>query len=137
MACRFLYCFSEFAYYGALCPLGCQLFANGASAARYGSHQCSQLYIYGQHYWMPIGWLADSQGLRKPIMILGAIATLLTVAPLFMDIVLSQTQLSMLFFALGLFTSTQVISYPLIAESNPAENIGTATGIASVIIMGF
>ena len=83
------------------------------------------------------GWLSDSQGLRKPIMIFGAIATLMTVAPLFMDIALSQTQLSILFFLLGLFTSTQVISYPLIAESNPVENIGTATGVASVIIMGF
>ncbi|MCK1862763.1 MFS transporter, partial [Legionella pneumophila] len=37
---------------------------------------------------------------------------------------------------LGLFTSTQVISYPLVAESNQPENTGAATGIASVIIMG-
>lgn len=37
---------------------------------------------------------------------------------------------------LGLFTSTQVISYPLIAESNTSENTGAATGIASVLIMG-
>lgn len=83
-----------------------------------------------------VGWLSDSQGRRKPLMIVGAIATLITVIPLFMDITLSQTALSIIFFCLGFFTSTQVISYPLIAESNDAENTGSSTGIASVIIMG-
>lgn len=83
-----------------------------------------------------VGWLSDRQGLRKPLMIIGAIASLITVIPLFMDTVLSETVLSILFFALGLFTSTQVISYPLIAESNPLENTGAATGFASVLIMG-
>ncbi len=82
------------------------------------------------------GWLSDSQGRRKPLMILGAIATLITVVPLFLDIALSQLTLSMLFFSLGFFTSAQVISYPLIAESNSVENTGASTGIASVIIMG-
>ncbi|WP_298628322.1 MFS transporter [uncultured Legionella sp.] len=83
-----------------------------------------------------VGWLSDSQGRRKPLMVIGAIATLITVIPLFMHVTLSQTMLSIIFFALGFFTSTQVISYPLIAESNHAENTGAATGIASVIIMG-
>lgn len=83
-----------------------------------------------------VGWLSDSQGRRKPLMIIGAIATLITVIPLFMNISLSQTTLSVIFFALGFFTSTQVISYPLVAESNQAENTGAATGIASVLIMG-
>lgn len=83
-----------------------------------------------------VGWLSDSQGRRKPLMIIGAVATIITIIPLFMDITLSQLTLSIIFFALGFFTSTQVISYPLIAESNQAENTGAATGIASVIIMG-
>ncbi|MBA2710206.1 MAG: MFS transporter [Tatlockia sp.] len=83
-----------------------------------------------------VGWLSDSQGRRKPIMIIGAFATLITVLPLMLNLNLSQLELSVLFFALGFFTSTQVISYPLIAESNSAENTGAATGIASVLIMG-
>lgn len=82
------------------------------------------------------GWLSDTQGRRKPVMIIGSIATLLTVLPLFSSQELSQWTLSILFFALGFFTSTQVISYPLVAESNQAENTGAATGIASVLIMG-
>jgi len=83
-----------------------------------------------------VGWLSDSLGRRKPLMLAGAIATLLTVIPLFIGPALSETILSLLFFTLGLFTSTQVIAYPLIAESNRPENIGVATGMASVIIMG-
>jgi MFS family permease len=82
------------------------------------------------------GWLSDIQGRRKPLMIGGAMATLITVLPLFFDTALSQTTLGVLFFALGLFSSTQVISYPLIAESNSSENTGAATGFASVLIMG-
>ena len=83
-----------------------------------------------------VGWLSDSMGRRKPLMLAGAIATLLAVIPLFMGITLSETVLGLLFFALGLFTSTQVIAYPLIAESNRMDNTGVATGMASVIIMG-
>jgi len=82
------------------------------------------------------GGLSDMMGRRKPLMILGAVATFLTVIPLFLGVVLSETMLSILFFMLGLFTSTQVISYPLISESNRINNTGAATGIASVIIMG-
>ncbi|KTC66603.1 major facilitator family transporter [Legionella adelaidensis] len=82
------------------------------------------------------GWLSDSWGKRKPIMFLGGIATLLTMLPFFIGITLSEFTLSILFFALGFFTSTQVITYPLIAESNSSSNTGSATGMASVIIMG-
>lgn len=82
------------------------------------------------------GWISDSQGRRKPLMIFGAIATLLSLGPLFIPLHLSSISLSIIFFALGFFTSTQVISYPLIAESNSLEHTGSSTSIASVIIMG-
>lgn len=83
-----------------------------------------------------VGWASDRSGKRKPLMILGAVATLLTMLPLFMSWSLSEFSLSLLFFLLGFFSSTQVISYPLIAESNERANTGAATGMASVIIMG-
>lgn len=82
------------------------------------------------------GWLSDWYGKRKPVMIAGALATLLILIPLFIDVNLSQRTLSFIFFAMGLFSSVQVITYPLIAESNGQENTGAATSIASVIIMG-
>ena len=83
-----------------------------------------------------VGWLSDRTGRRKPLMIAGALATFIIVIPLLMGITLSAALLNTLFFALGLFTSTQVIGYPLIAESNSASNTGVSTGIASVLIMG-
>lgn len=83
-----------------------------------------------------MGWMSDRMQRRKPMMIFGAITTLLSLAPLFFMPELSETALSLLFFALGFFSSTQVIAYPLIAESNPISNTGAATSIASVIIMG-
>ncbi|MGQ3892762.1 MFS transporter [Legionella sp. CNM-4043-24] len=82
------------------------------------------------------GWLSDSQARRKPVMLYGTLLTLLSMTPLFLGITLSQVQLSLVFFLLGLFTSVQVISYPLIAESNTPDNTGSATGIASIVIMG-
>lgn len=82
------------------------------------------------------GWLSDSQGRRKPLMMIGAVASLLTLLPFFTGLPLSENWLKCLFFAMGFFTSTQVISYPLIAESNAPGNTGIATGIASVLIMG-
>lgn len=95
------------------------------------------LIFFGSIIGCPVaGWLSDSLGQRKPLMMFGAIASLLTVVPLFLDLALSETTLSILFFALGFFTSTQVISYPLVAESNQANHTGTATGVASVLIMG-
>lgn len=83
-----------------------------------------------------VGWLSDALGRRKPLMILGAVATLVILVPLFLNVALTTLELSIIFFSLGLFTSTQVISYPLVAESNTAENTGAATGVASVLIMG-
>lgn len=44
--------------------------------------------------------------------------------------------MALLIFALGFFTSAQIISYPLIAESNSPALTSTALGIASVLIMG-
>lgn len=95
------------------------------------------LILMGSIFGCPLaGWLSDSLGRRKPLMIVGAIATLIMVLPLILNVTLSQTSLAVIFFFLGFFTSTQVISYPLVSESNSAENTGAATGCASVIIMG-
>jgi MFS family permease len=81
------------------------------------------------------GWISDAMGRRKPVMVMGAVATLLTLSPLYMHLTLSATELSVLFFALGFFTSTQVVGYAVVAESNRMQATGLATGIASVVIM--
>jgi MFS family permease len=81
------------------------------------------------------GYLSDKQGKRKPIMLIGAIAYCILTLPLIFSTNLSILSLSIIFALLGIFSSAQIISYPLIAESNTSNNTGIATGIASIIIM--
>ena len=48
----------------------------------------------------------------------------------------SLTLLIGLFFLLGLFTSSQIISYPVITESNSPAITGTSLGLSSTLIIG-
>jgi MFS family permease len=83
-----------------------------------------------------VGWISDYWGRRKLPMILGALFALLVMLGIMFLPHLSFFSLLILFLLLGLFSSTQIISYPLIAESNPRYITGTATGLASILIMG-
>lgn len=82
-----------------------------------------------------VGWVSDKQGLRKPLMLIGSILTLGTMFILVTGLILSESQLKALFLVVGLVSSTQVLSYPLIAESNSNQLTGTATAMASIIII--
>ncbi|MDP3560396.1 MAG: MFS transporter [Legionellaceae bacterium] len=83
-----------------------------------------------------LGYYSDKQGRRLPWMWAGLTISFLLMVLLLLPISFGVWSLSMLFFGIGFFTSSQVISYPLIAESNQAQNVGAATAIASVVIMG-
>ncbi|MCB1106537.1 MAG: MFS transporter [Chlamydiia bacterium] len=82
------------------------------------------------------GWISDKVHKRKVLMVIGGVASTLV----FMMILLvpqpSEGLLTALFFALGLFTSSQALGYPAITENNPKELTGTSMGIAALIIMG-
>lgn len=65
-----------------------------------------------------VGWLSDRIRMRKPPMIIGAILSILTVFVLIYAQNVSMVTLMFCFFFLGLFTSSQVISYPVVSESN-------------------
>lgn len=82
-----------------------------------------------------VGWWSDRLGKRKPLMIIGALLTCVVLVPIVLGWSLSLLTLQGLFFLIGFVTSTQVISYPMIAESNDAHQVGFATSIASLIIM--
>lgn len=82
------------------------------------------------------GWLSDYWGLRRKPMIIGAVLSLLIMNILMINHQISFRHLTELFFLLGFFTSTQVIAYPFVAESNSGQLTATATGLASLIIMG-
>ncbi len=82
-----------------------------------------------------VGWASDRLRLRRMPMIVGAVIACALIIVLMFVPQLSMTALLALFFGLGLITSTQIISYPLIAESNPLALTGTAEGLASMLIM--
>lgn len=83
------------------------------------------------------GWLSDRLQRRKRMMWIGGILALLLCYPLCgLHQSLSVVQLMLIFFSMGCVTSTQVVSYPLIAESNSAVYAGRACSLASMIIMG-
>lgn len=82
------------------------------------------------------GWWSDTWGYRRRPMLIGALFTLACGLILLLSPVLSFSSLSLLFFCLGFFSSTQVIAYTMVAESNEPALTGTATGLASLIIMG-
>jgi MFS family permease len=94
------------------------------------------LFFVGVIFGSPVfGWLSDHIGRRVLPMILGAIASLGVMLILMLTPHLSLTSLIILFFLIGFVTSSQVLSYPTIAELNPIALTGTAVSVASITIM--
>lgn len=81
------------------------------------------------------GWVSDLIGRRVLPMILGAIISLACMLVLMYTPGLTLGWLIGLFFLIGLVTSSQVLTYPTIAELNPIYLTSTAVSIDSVTIM--
>jgi MFS family permease len=82
------------------------------------------------------GYISDNMRRRRLPMLVGA-AIALVFAWMMVEVNhFSFWGAAIIFFAIGFFTSSQVISYPLITESNPRVITGTSLGIASLLIMG-
>lgn len=80
------------------------------------------------------GRITDKIRLRKPLMYFGGIISLaLILATMF--VAFNYYVICALFFSIGFFTSGQVITYPVIMESNPIENTGVSLGMGSILIM--
>lgn len=82
------------------------------------------------------GLISDKIGKRRMPMIFGALISLTIFLILMFTPNISTSLAIVLFLLLGIVTSAQVIGYPVIAELNPHEITATATGIASMLIMG-
>lgn len=76
------------------------------------------------------GWISDHLSLRRMPMIIGALLALCVIALIMYLPFHSIATLMALFFILGLVTSTQVISYPTVAESN--SRLFTASSVSVV-----
>lgn len=81
------------------------------------------------------GWFSDHIGRRVLPMIIGAVLSFIAILLLMYIPNLSLTAIIVLFFVIGFVTSSQVLSYPTIAELNPLALTGTAVSVDSVLIM--
>lgn len=78
-----------------------------------------------------LGWFSDRIGRRRFPMILGVILSLVVVLTIMYVPALPLSAYLILFFGLGVITSAQVVSYPLVAESNPTALTATAVSVVS------
>lgn len=83
-----------------------------------------------------VGLLSDRMGLRKPPMIMGSVLSIITVLALIYIHDASMPVLMLLFLLLGLFTSSQVISYPVVSESNTRLLTAMCVSCVSVTTLG-
>ncbi len=82
-----------------------------------------------------IGWISDKMKRRVLPMMIGAVVSLIIVLFIIYLLNISFVTLLILFFLLGLITSTQVLSYPTITELNSPLVTGSAISIISLLIM--
>lgn len=83
-----------------------------------------------------IGWLSDHLKCRRPLMIMGVLLALGIMWLLLSGLSLSYSVILILFLLLGFVTSTQVLSYPLVAEYNPPQLTATAVSVISIMAQG-
>jgi MFS family permease len=99
------------------------------------SYATSMLFV-GVIFGSPaFGWFSDHIGRRCMPMIVGAILSLIVILFLMYAPHLTLASLMGLFFLVGFVTSSQVLTYPTIAELNPIALTSTAVSVASVTIM--
>lgn len=77
------------------------------------------------------GWISDKMRRRCLPMIIGVILSLTLMLTIMCVPGLSVTAYMLLFFLLGFITSTQIISYPLVAESNTHALTATSVSVVS------
>ncbi|MCL5272718.1 MAG: MFS transporter [Gammaproteobacteria bacterium] len=82
-----------------------------------------------------VGWLSDKMGLRILPMKAGVLASMLTLLGV-LYLPVSLITMAILFFLLGFFTSAQVISYALVAESSSPMMTATAVSVISILTQG-
>ena len=68
-------------------------------------------------------------------MIFGAIFSLVVILPVMFWSNANYYELMLLFFLLGVAISSQIIAYPVVAESNPEYLTASSESVASVLIM--
>lgn len=105
-------------------------------SAREASFALSLLFI-GTIIGGPIaGWISDKIKKRIPLMMLGVIVSQLSVIIIICVPGFSILTIALLFFSLGFFSSSQVLSYPLVTASNPKSLTATSVSVVSFMAIG-
>lgn len=82
------------------------------------------------------GFISDKLGRRKLPMLVGNVLYLVLILIMIYTPHLTLSAYLIFFFFLGLITSTQVISYPMVAESNPMALTATSVSVVSFLTIG-
>ena len=82
------------------------------------------------------GFLSDFFQKKKVLMVAGALCSLVSFSLIMIVKSPSLPVMMTIFFSLGFFSASQVLGYPMIADSAPKELKGTSMGLAALIIMG-
>lgn len=82
------------------------------------------------------GWVSEKLQMKKGLMVFGAFTSFIIFTTLMVTHSLSLSFLVVLFFLIGLLSSSQVLGYPMIQEAAPYDVKGTAMGVSALIIMG-
>lgn len=97
----------------------------------------SSMLFLGTIFGSPVvGWISDKIGLRRMPMMIGAVLALLLVGILLFFPQLSFYDLLLIFFLMGLVTSSQILAYPLVAESNPRILTAMSSSVISISVQG-
>lgn len=83
-----------------------------------------------------VGSFSDYISRKRGIMILGTILSLAVMLALLYIPSMSINCVLCLFFILGFLTSTQILTYPMVAENNPPELTATAVSVISIMAQG-
>ncbi len=82
------------------------------------------------------GWMSEKMDQKKPLLMFGALSSLVAFGALLLIPGLSYGMICGLFFAIGLLSATQVLGYPMITDAAPLEAKGTSMGVSALLIMG-
>ncbi|OED40025.1 hypothetical protein AB833_12615 [Chromatiales bacterium (ex Bugula neritina AB1)] len=83
-----------------------------------------------------IGWFSDALGKRKPIILTGSIACLVSITLIVYGGLHSATLLSILFLVYGLSAGSMVVCFGLVREWNRPEHNATALGLVNMCVVG-
>lgn len=82
-----------------------------------------------------LGVISDILHSRKRPMVVGSFLSMIVVLVLLLWVPPSAMMLSLLFFLLGITTSSQVLVYPMVTESNSPRYVGTSLSIVTLVLM--